>query len=611
VFGAGRDRDVIFFSGHGSAWAWDGLNTEDIRTNFVAGTKHPLVYVNSCLTGRYSEGLSFAERFLLEGACGYVGAVETTASCGNYGRGWGPRFVEAFTGRLQREYTIGQTLKHTKRYRLSDSANTYSWDWNLNRYHCAAYHLYGDPKLSFDWGGGDSLSIRRAGPPPEPPRLALAGPLSTLRLDVPMYQVESTNGEDYVFIAGQGEVSEPGRPAVPLYTATVSFPSNCCVQGVALVERGGERAVQGLRLPIVTPEINAGRVASQPTPGAGWWPTNAWAWRLEDHGSTGSTLHVTVYPFFHNTGTVSSLFYSNYTFDVAYAYSPVAVRRVAVDRPVYTNGQTVTLDVSLRSSAPAPLDVVLQPEAVCLADQTATPLPVRLLRNLSGWAACRIQWELSGLSPGTYRLDVTARRASDDAVLDRESVAFAVGAAQLRLRDFGMLPATFGRGETVNLSVTLDNLGTLAADGHVIFLIQDGAGRVEAQLRCNFTGLTVGESRAIGTSWGSSTLHSRNSRVIVYAVYGGTTTGLQLAADGSGEPLLVDAIRSEANGSVLRWRSLAGRRYVVDRTTDLTAGFTRLPGRFDATPPENEFTDPEALPDAAAFYRIVETLATP
>jgi hypothetical protein len=609
VFGAGRDRDVIFFSGHGSAWTWDGLGTEDLRTNFVAGTKHPLVYVGSCLTGRYSEGLSFAERFLLEGACGYVGAVETTVSCGNYGRGWGPRFVEAFTGRLQREYTIGQTLKHTKRYRLSDSANTYSWDWNLNRYHCAAYHLYGDPKLSFDWGGSDGVSPRLAAAPPEPPRLALAGPLTTLRLAIPMYQVDHTNGVDFISIPGQGELTEPEYPAVPLYTATVEFPSNCCVQGVELAERSGETAVAGLHPEIVAPVTDGGGVANQPTPGAGWWPTNAYAWRLEDHGATGSTLYITAYPFFHNTNTVSSLFYSNFVFDIAYAWSPLAIRRVALDRPVYTNGQTLTADVALRSSEMVPMDVVLQSELVAEADQSTTPLPVRLLRNLRGWAACRIQWELSGLSPGTHRLDVTARRATDDTVLDRESATFAAGAAELRMRDFGMIPGQFRIGETVDLAVTLDNHGAMAAAGQVIFLIQDGAGLVVWQSRCDFTGLAPGASQAIRTAWAAS-LNSRNCRVIVYAVYDGRTTGLQLGADGLGAPLCVDAIREESGRAVLRWRSVAGRRYAVERATDLTQGFTPLPGYHAATPPENEVRD-ENAPPGAAFYRIVETPATP
>ncbi len=605
VFGAALDRDVIFLAGHGNWRNWDGLNTENMRTNFTVGATHPLVYAMSCLTGRYPPGYGWAEAWLRQGASLYMGAMNNVYSYGDYGRGWGPRFAEAFTGRLQTDYTIGQSLKHAKRYRLSGDANTYGHDWNLNRYHCATHHLYGDPKLAFAWDGAGGMAVpAHAAPPLE--RSVLAGPQPTLAITVPPFAVEHTNGEDYVWIEGQDELIVEGCPVVPLYTVALPFPSNCCVRGVTLRERGGESAPQGLKLvPAVLDSNNVGRtVAADPQPGAGWWPTNTFAWSLEEHGTTGATLRVTVYPFYHNADTGESRCFTNYLFDIDYIHADLTVWGVELDRPVHTNGALLAATVWLYATSPEARDVTLAPELVCEANGAVIPLPLRVLRGLSGWASARLSWPLPRLAAGAYRLRVTALDANGGA-LDRAHAMLTVGAVGARLHDLALTPDGFKDGEPVTLQVTLDNAGDTALDGALYFVVEDGAGQTVATFTHAIEALAAGSGKTYTSVWAPATLHARNCRVLAYAVYGGQTATLQIAADGSLAPLALDTIRTDSGGCMISWLSVAGRRYRLERAADLEQGFAPLPGEWPATPPRNEATDPSA--PARAFYRLIES----
>ncbi len=58
-------------------------------------------------------------------------------------------------------------------------------------------------------------------------------------------------------------------------------------------------------------------------------------------------------------------------------------------------------------------------------------------------------------------------------------------------------------------------------------------------------------------------------------------------------------------GFVLRWHSISNRVYRVDRSTDLGGGFSTLtPAGLPATPPVNVYTDTNAPPAGACFYRV-------
>ena len=55
---------------------------------------------------------------------------------------------------------------------------------------------------------------------------------------------------------------------------------------------------------------------------------------------------------------------------------------------------------------------------------------------------------------------------------------------------------------------------------------------------------------------------------------------------------------------VVRWQSVAGKRYNLLRTSDLRSGFSPVATGIDATPPENTFTDLTAPASEPSYYRI-------
>ena len=589
------NRDLIFFSGHGNWGVWDGIYGRDVRDHFDAGSGSPLVYAASCRTARYPTGTGFAERFLQKGASAYIGAT-----CNTYGD-IDISFTRSFFNRLDDYPTIGEALKHAKRNRADTDAGGYPSERRWNRYHCAVYHYFGDTKLAFDWGatpgslGAVGLDAAETND--------FTGPISTLDLTVPPFQVEQTNGVDSITIPGEGLVRHEGRPVVPQYAVTVSFPSGCVVQAVSLNQRSGEAQLSGLNPPVASLETNS--VAPRgglELDDVAWWPDRVFDWSVEDDGD-GSILSVVMYPFYHNTNGQSSLFYSNYVFDVSYNWSGLAITDVTTDRHTYSNGQAMVASVYLHSTNPAPMNVVLHPRAVCMVDDSVTALPIRELRDLSGWAGCRLTWDVAVPRSGEYLLEVAAV-GDNEVVLDRATTPFEVGGADAVLRDAGVSPQDFMLGNNVTLDVTLDNTGTVDIDGSIHILVQDGAGNTVAQFQHDFTSLTPGGSVPFNTSWTDATLLPRNCRVIFYAVYGGRTTSLQTLADGSADPLVVESIGSTGDQCVVTWPSMAGTTYAVWGTSNLLDGFTQMTSGIPASPPYNSYTNPAPL--APMFYRIEE-----
>ncbi|MCX6926385.1 MAG: thrombospondin type 3 repeat-containing protein [Verrucomicrobia bacterium] len=55
----------------------------------------------------------------------------------------------------------------------------------------------------------------------------------------------------------------------------------------------------------------------------------------------------------------------------------------------------------------------------------------------------------------------------------------------------------------------------------------------------------------------------------------------------------------------IRWSSVAGKHYRVERSTNLAAGFSPLQTGISATPPQNAYHDVSAIGPGPCFYRVV------
>jgi hypothetical protein len=250
AFKAGvTDKDVIFYTGHGGEESW-GHTTSVIEKNDFSGSNpidfgetNPFVFGCCCLTGRYAGITGIAETFLNNGAAAYIGATEVS-----YGP-WESWAAEEFFERwLSTGETIGLTFKKLKRDLANGcygSIHDLAKEINkpLFRFWSSEYTLYGDPKY-----GGSCVS-NCAG------LIALAeteiqGPLSSLDVIVPNYEVTTVEGEDYAYVEiPDGDMLlVPDKPMVPFYTVSLNYPQGYEVQDVILTDISGLTTTTGLNI---------------------------------------------------------------------------------------------------------------------------------------------------------------------------------------------------------------------------------------------------------------------------------------------------------------------------------------------------------------------------
>jgi hypothetical protein len=600
------NKDVIFFSGHGNYDITCDLSGRDLSAHFDPTDAHPVIYASSCLTGRYpaSEN-TLGERFTSLGAALYIGATEVTWSWGNHGRGWDPRMAEAFFDRLQEGRTIGRSLTLAKQHRLSDDANTYHSDWNRNRYHCAIYHLFGDPKTQIQWATGASASGSVHAQGLDPGTTPIQGPLSQLALQVPMFIVRTNGDQHEVEIPGGEWVTVPGQAEVPFYAQTIAFPKGAVVQDVTLQQRSIPLTFTGLHLPLVVPGIlGAGSSAQASGQDTGWWPDQDFAWSVASQPDGSTLLTIKALAFAYNAATREARFSGNYQFGIQYAKSSLEIRQLKLDKLVYAPGEKVKATLLVAQSGPQPIDAVVSASINTNDCGVWVRLPLRSMNGLKNLGWCQLIWDSARQPGGDYALAVEMKD-SQGIVLDRARAEFQLAGAKGRISSFQLKPADFRRGETVELAATFDNTGQSSLDGAVIFAVQDAAGQAVTEFRRDFTRLTPGAQYVCSAVWPSATLVPRNCQVLVYAEFQGQSTVPLVGFDWRDATLCWDEIIRSNGKLLLRWPSVAGRHYDLEFTNDMgTAPFRPIATNLDATPPQNEYSaDPN---QAHGFYRLRE-----
>jgi len=120
-------KSIFFWSGHGG---W-GPMMEFVGGSF--GDSHPVIFADSCLTGKYDRVVGNPEYAFGVGAAVYIGATELSPADGS-------EFAEKFF----RDYWFPGVI-------CGDALTTYKrWMWQtgdyLLQYRALEYNLYGDPK---------------------------------------------------------------------------------------------------------------------------------------------------------------------------------------------------------------------------------------------------------------------------------------------------------------------------------------------------------------------------------------------------------------------------------------------------------------------------------
>ena len=522
-FSGATNVDVIFLGGHGGRTVWDIIDRDEVSGRFRPGRHRPLVYAASCLTGLYPPGTSIAEEFLNNGASGYVGATEVGIWP------WGGRLGENYFSALDAGETVGTALKNAKRHRLG--VNTYAWDPAFNRYTCAIFHLYGDPKLA-PW----PLASEAAASEAEAQTLSpapLMGPLSSTQVIIPDYQVTSTEDGDLVEIPGGGMVLVPGMPMVPSYNVVIEYPTGQMIQDVVLTQRGGLVTDTGLNIPFAMPAEAAAEAAARAgdvsaaglaAEGPGWWPDADFAWTTIRNPDDTITLIITIFPFYYNSATTNVEFYKNYAFDITYTTSEVEITLLETDRFAYREEQTVVASVYLLNSGQGPVDVIVEAALRSEATgETVSGFPLRTLTGVRGLASFTMELDTAGLPSGNYLLEVAVLDAAG-ALLDSETETILLGTSSGRITAFSATPGYFESGDSIAVSLTFENSGTRDIGGSATIMVRDEIGQLVHEFAQEISELAAGNSVSFDDVWDTSGAQSDWYRIVGQVVYGGKAT---------------------------------------------------------------------------------------
>jgi len=354
-------------------------------------------------------------------------------------------------------------------------------------------------------------------------------PSSTVDVSIPMFEVETLAGEDYVDIPGGDVLLVEGEPRVPYYAVEVELPAGYEVRGVEMVTRSNLSTTEGLDLPIVSMmlDCSCGRQteAASSANGEEWYPTKDFDWRVVP-GADSSTLTIMIYPFFYNRFTTGVRFYQEYSFDIDYTVSTVAVTGLSTDKNTYQQGDTVMVDMELGNSGEVQ-DVIVDASIKRYgSDETVDGLLFRSLDGLTGTASFSPQWDSAGFEPGYYYVEATIRDSAGN-VLDREMKQFRLGICAGEVTTFTATPTLFDIGDTIDVSLVFSNTGTVPATGTAIIQVQDDSGEIVEDFRHAVTNLAPANSITFDDAWDTSGAEEGPYTVVGYVLYDSRTTSIE------------------------------------------------------------------------------------
>jgi hypothetical protein len=592
-----NDKDVIFYRDHGGPWGWGGVvDTSDFSganpVNFV-NTK-PFVFASCCDSGQYAGIIGIAETFLKNGAAAYIGSTEVSNRDDN-------NFAANvfFNAWVNSGSTIGSAFTYL-RQALAQLAqlggDTTGW-----LYHLSEYNLYGDPKyggFSVAASYGDSSVAASYGDSYSAASYRLMalteteiqGPLSSLDVTVPDYEVTTIEGDDYVEIPGGVIFTVPDKPMVPFYTVSFDYPQGYEVQDVILTDRSGLATATGLNIPNAVLEWDgeASLEAMDGSEGPEWWPEDVFDWAVFENADGSTTLAIAMYPFYYNPLTADARFYKNYSFDIDYTVSTIEISKLETDKHVYEQGEQVLVDLEINNSAAQAKDALV--DAVIEAEDSSEIVGGLLLRNLKGLAgpaSFSPHWDSTGFQPGYYYVKVTLKDTAGN-VLDRKTEMFRLGISSGEIASLAATPESFDIGDEIDISLAFNNIGTVDISGTALIRVQNESGDIVQEFSHNVTDLAPDDSVSFDDTWDTSGAEEGTYHINGLVFYDG-----------------------QAAGSAITATTTPGRYFIT--ITSTAGGTVTTPGvgtyTYDAGTVVNLVAEPEADYRFANWAGDVDTIA--
>ena len=514
-FVATPEQDVIFLAGHGGPYTWDELRYENVmKTVDPFGSTSPFIFASSCSTGVYAgrwyineEGITvydpqvtgIAEAFLEKGAAVYLGSLHSA--------GWAP-YSNKFFETWDLDDSVASTVREMKRS-LGDDDRDVMWK--------GLYQVYGDAKY-----GAVGYPTTKVG---FLTTSSTRGTLSAINVEVPYYQVSRIDGGDRVDVPGGYSYLESGTPQVPCYKVFYDYSAGYQIQDVVLSFRSKPSAISGLNIPtenIIIP-ATGDQVLANSTYDGGWWPPKDYDWTMIQNPE-GTTLAITIYPFYYNAETTEARFYKSYRFDVNYTISRVEISGATTDKSVYGVDEPVTIDVEVSNVGDEGVNVVVNSVITREGgDEAVSRLPLRILKDLSGRASYSTHWDSTGFDPGYYSV-VTELKDAKGNLLDKEIEGFRIGEPSGELTSLKLDPKEFKIGERVDVKIVFQNTGSVNLTGGTVTRIYNSRGDIINEFSHSFTELPPHKTVEYIDTWDTSSIGVDSYKVAGFAQYDGATT---------------------------------------------------------------------------------------
>jgi len=516
------NKDIIFYRDHANVDVW-GNDGELWTTNFPVNfsNTNPFVYSSACLAGNYEDhpkwhggDYNIAEAFFDSGAAVYLGATEVSPRSPNSNLG-----KSLFKGWWNSKQSLGATLANLERaiWKLPPVF------FHKCRFWVYEYNLYGDTKF-----GAISSPLATSETDEDDTlftTVVFTEPLPTLDIVVPDYQVNSEGEIDYVEIPKGLWWQEEGMPEVPIYPVWVEIPDGYKVQGVFIIGRDGLTETTGLNLPLASMEPDCDGVGSQRS-AAGemeWMPDREFDWSTVENPDGSSSLLITIYPFYYNAQTSDVVFFTDFSFEIAYAPSSVEVTDLTVDSEAYAPGDIVTVDIGLQNSGEVQNVVVGATVSQHGSGAPAASLLLSTLDEMTGTASFSPQWDSGGAAAGLYDVEVTLRNEAGD-LLDRESQMFQLGLSVGEVVTLTATPGEFEIGDAIDVTMIFSNTGASEITGTAFIRVLDESGGTVQEFVDEVNGLPPGQGVTVDHSWDTTDEPRGTYGIVGYVAYDGLAT---------------------------------------------------------------------------------------
>jgi len=505
------DSDFIYFAGHGNRAGWSPcLGAHGVPADF--GGANPVVMASSsCLTGNYDDGDDYgmSEAYLASGAGVYIGSTELSSSHGDSA-------AQYFVDHWETSESAGDAFLDMERSKWNKSPR--GW-W---RFYVWEYNLYGDPKYG-------RISDEALAPQGE---AAVLPPTSELVVEIPDYEVSTEDGVDIAEIPDGELLLEEDQYQVPYWSVSLEVTRSVKVQDVVLVSRSGLMTDTNLNLPVTEIEhVDQGTASGRAAPAAeddSWYPDPGmqYEWTAHHNPDGGTTVFVTMYPFYYNGLSTNVRFYKNYTFTIETITSTVDIELLTTDEDAYAQGDGVLIDLWVSNSGEAQ-DVTVEATIRGPLDSVVAGLPLRKLHALAGSASTSLAWDSDGFDPGYYAVQVDLRD-SEGNLLDQAAQEFRLGIVEGQIVSFDAAPTRFDIGETIDVSTVFSNTGTVALTGTVVVQVRVAAGAPITVFTHTVGALGPSASVVFTDTWDTTGVDEGDYEIVGYAEYDARSTTPQI-----------------------------------------------------------------------------------